>query len=70
MKCAFPSSLHALQVSLLCLLICVFGLYALLRKKPRHGGEEGGVEYNAAVSNRHFLVRTEKKGRNNACISA
>ena len=51
----FPPLL-ALQVSLLCLLICVFGLYALLRKKPRHG-EEGGVEYNAAVQNRHFLVR-------------
>ena len=49
--------LPLLQVSLLCLLICVFGLYALLRKKPRHGGEEGGVEYTPAVGNRHFMVR-------------
>ena len=45
-----------LQVSLLCLLICVFGLYALMRKKPR-SAEEGGVEYTPAVGNRHFMVR-------------
>ena len=44
------------QVSLLCLLICVFGLYALMRKKPR-SSEEAGVEYNTAVQNRHFMVR-------------
>ena len=43
-------------MSLLCLLICVFGLYALMRKKPR-SSEEGGVEYNTAVQNRHFMVR-------------
>ena len=48
--------LPLLQVSLLCLLICVFGLYALMRKKPR-SSEEGGVEYTPAVGNRHFMVR-------------
>ena len=48
--------LPLLQVSLLCLLICVFGLYALMRKKPR-SAEEGGVEYTPAVGNRHFMVR-------------
>ena len=41
---------------MLCLLICVFGLYALMRKKPR-SAEEGGVEYTPAVGNRHFMVR-------------
>ena len=50
------ASLPLLQVSLLCLLICVFGLYALMRKKPR-SAEEGGVEYTPAVGNRHFMVR-------------
>ena len=49
-------SLSLSQVSLLCLLICVFGLYALMRKKPR-SSEEGGVEYTPAVGNRHFMVR-------------
>ena len=48
-------SLSLSQVSLLCLLICVFGLYALMRKKPR-SAEEGGVEYTPAVGNRHFMV--------------
>lgn len=47
------------SVSLLCLLICVFGLYALMRKKPR-SSEEDGVEYNAAVQNRHYMSESKE----------